>query len=259
MGSQALYFWKMRRSDWASPLLVQPSALFSFFFLQSECSECIIKIQKVIPAERSLWNSSHLDSINHGTVMFHDNRMEGSDNLGQIKGGAVKSGNKYCFSQTFSPASDHKSAALCKWTLCFCVQVKPVQFTVQAIVTSSDLQFDQTELNFGYCSVYQSVRSSVLLTNLSLLPQDFGFVSIPEVRYDNLVILVQCYWSEDSVQTRNPAGRLSCCKHGRVPDAVLSGCVAFINPAVPGNIDHKTIGNHFLSFQHYRSPLIHCA
>ncbi|XP_070767007.1 cilia- and flagella-associated protein 74 [Enoplosus armatus] len=59
-------------------------------------------------------------------------------------------------------------------------QVKPVHFTVQAVVTSSDLQFDQTEVDFGYCSIYQSVKSSVRLTNLSLLPQDFGFVGVPE-------------------------------------------------------------------------------
>ncbi|XP_034393240.1 cilia- and flagella-associated protein 74 [Cyclopterus lumpus] len=59
-------------------------------------------------------------------------------------------------------------------------QVKPVHFTVQAVVTSSDLQFDRAEVDFGFCSVYQSVKSSVRLTNLSLLPQDFGFPGVPE-------------------------------------------------------------------------------
>ncbi|XP_071331418.1 cilia- and flagella-associated protein 74 isoform X2 [Trachinotus anak] len=59
-------------------------------------------------------------------------------------------------------------------------QVQPVHFTVQAVVTSSDLQFDRTEVDFGYCSIYQSVQSSVRLTNLSLLPQDFGFLGVPE-------------------------------------------------------------------------------
>ncbi|XP_070696380.1 cilia- and flagella-associated protein 74 [Pempheris klunzingeri] len=59
-------------------------------------------------------------------------------------------------------------------------QVKPLHFTVQAVVTSSDLQFDQTEVDFGCCSIYQSVKSSVRLTNRSLLPQDFGFLGIPE-------------------------------------------------------------------------------
>ncbi|XP_008283307.1 uncharacterized protein cfap74 [Stegastes partitus] len=59
-------------------------------------------------------------------------------------------------------------------------QVQPAQCTVQAVVTSSDLQFDQTEVDFGFCSIYQSVKSSVRLSNTSLLPQDFGFVGLPE-------------------------------------------------------------------------------
>ncbi|XP_039657369.1 cilia- and flagella-associated protein 74 isoform X5 [Perca fluviatilis] len=59
-------------------------------------------------------------------------------------------------------------------------QVKPVHFTVQAVVTSSDLQFEPTEVDFGICSIYQLVKSSVRLTNLSLLPQDFGFLGVPE-------------------------------------------------------------------------------
>ncbi|XP_071392092.1 cilia- and flagella-associated protein 74 [Centroberyx affinis] len=60
-------------------------------------------------------------------------------------------------------------------------QVRPVPFAVHAVITSSDLQFDQTQVDFGFCSVYQSVKTSVRLTNLSLLPQDFGFLGVPEV------------------------------------------------------------------------------
>ncbi|XP_071752484.2 cilia- and flagella-associated protein 74 [Centroberyx gerrardi] len=60
-------------------------------------------------------------------------------------------------------------------------QVRPVSFTVQAVITSSDLQFDRTKVDFGFCSIYQSVKTSVRLTNLSLLPQDFGFLGVPEV------------------------------------------------------------------------------
>ncbi|XP_035863811.1 cilia- and flagella-associated protein 74 isoform X3 [Sander lucioperca] len=59
-------------------------------------------------------------------------------------------------------------------------QVKPIHFTVQAVVTSSNLQFEPTEVDFGICSIYQLVKSSVRLTNLSLLPQDFGFLGVPE-------------------------------------------------------------------------------
>ncbi|XP_034446990.1 cilia- and flagella-associated protein 74 isoform X2 [Hippoglossus hippoglossus] len=59
-------------------------------------------------------------------------------------------------------------------------QVQPVHFTVQAVVTCTDLQFEPTEVDFGYCSVFHSVRSRVRLSNLSLLPQEFGFLGVPE-------------------------------------------------------------------------------
>ncbi|XP_026780950.3 cilia- and flagella-associated protein 74 [Pangasianodon hypophthalmus] len=59
-------------------------------------------------------------------------------------------------------------------------QVKPVPFTVHAVVTTSDLKFDHTEVDFGHCTVFESVQNTVRLTNLSLLPQDFGFVGIPK-------------------------------------------------------------------------------
>uniref|UniRef100_W5MG58 Cilia and flagella associated protein 74 n=1 Tax=Lepisosteus oculatus TaxID=7918 RepID=W5MG58_LEPOC len=59
-------------------------------------------------------------------------------------------------------------------------QARPVPFTVHAVVTTSDLEFGRKELDFGHCSIYESVRTSVLLTNHSLLPQDFGFVGIPK-------------------------------------------------------------------------------
>uniref|UniRef100_A0A674PN85 Calcium channel, voltage-dependent, L type, alpha 1D subunit, b n=1 Tax=Takifugu rubripes TaxID=31033 RepID=A0A674PN85_TAKRU len=58
--------------------------------------------------------------------------------------------------------------------------VKPVQFIVNAIVTTSDLHFDLSEVDFGDCSIYYPVEKSVGLTNLSLLPQEFGFVGVPE-------------------------------------------------------------------------------
>ncbi|GAA6108298.1 cilia- and flagella-associated protein 74 isoform X1 [Tachysurus ichikawai] len=59
-------------------------------------------------------------------------------------------------------------------------QAKPVPFAVHAIVTTSDLKFDRTEVDFGHCTVFESVQTTVRLTNLSLLPQDFGFVGIPK-------------------------------------------------------------------------------
>jgi len=60
-------------------------------------------------------------------------------------------------------------------------QTRPVQFTVNAIVTSSDLEFDVDDVDFGYCGINESVVYTVKLTNHSILPQMFGFVKVPDV------------------------------------------------------------------------------
>ncbi|XP_072281754.1 cilia- and flagella-associated protein 74 isoform X2 [Pyxicephalus adspersus] len=59
-------------------------------------------------------------------------------------------------------------------------QTRPVIFTVHAIVTTSDLEINPTEVDFGYCTIFESVQTSIQLTNKSILPQEFGFVGIPE-------------------------------------------------------------------------------
>ncbi|XP_073675909.1 cilia- and flagella-associated protein 74 [Garra rufa] len=53
-------------------------------------------------------------------------------------------------------------------------------FMVHAVITSSDLQFNHTEVDFGHCSIYESAQITVRLTNSSLLPQEFGFVGNPK-------------------------------------------------------------------------------
>ena len=60
-------------------------------------------------------------------------------------------------------------------------QTRPVPFVVHAIVTNSDLQFNTTEIDFGHCTIYESVRTTIQLTNKSILPQEFGFMGLPEV------------------------------------------------------------------------------
>ncbi|XP_071839784.1 cilia- and flagella-associated protein 74-like isoform X2 [Apostichopus japonicus] len=59
-------------------------------------------------------------------------------------------------------------------------QTAPVPFTVHAVVTSSDLEFDQTNLDFGFCTIHESVIYTVHLTNRSILSQKYGFVNLPE-------------------------------------------------------------------------------
>ncbi|XP_077980899.1 cilia- and flagella-associated protein 74-like isoform X2 [Glandiceps talaboti] len=59
-------------------------------------------------------------------------------------------------------------------------QTAPVPFTVHAVVTNSDMEFDTDFIDFGFCSIYESVVTTVKLTNKSILSQSFGFVSIPD-------------------------------------------------------------------------------
>jgi len=58
-----------------------------------------------------------------------------------------------------------------------------VQFSISAIVTTSDLEFDVSDIDFGHCTIYEAVTKSVQLTNNSMLPQQFGFVGLPEVYF----------------------------------------------------------------------------
>ncbi|EPY86806.1 hypothetical protein CB1_000298007 [Camelus ferus] len=59
-------------------------------------------------------------------------------------------------------------------------QIKPVEFTLHAIVTTSDLELSPSGVDFGYCSIYEAVRTQVSLCNHSLLPQEFGFIGLPK-------------------------------------------------------------------------------
>ncbi|XP_010187029.1 PREDICTED: uncharacterized protein CFAP74, partial [Mesitornis unicolor] len=59
-------------------------------------------------------------------------------------------------------------------------KAKKVNFTVHAIVTTSDLEISPAQINFGYCTIYEAVQANVVLTNKSILPQEFGFVGLPE-------------------------------------------------------------------------------
>lgn len=59
-------------------------------------------------------------------------------------------------------------------------QNKTVNYSLHAIVTTSDLEFDVQDIDFGFCTVYETVTATVNLTNKSILCQPFGFVKLPE-------------------------------------------------------------------------------
>ncbi|XP_051894977.1 LOW QUALITY PROTEIN: cilia- and flagella-associated protein 74 [Pristis pectinata] len=59
-------------------------------------------------------------------------------------------------------------------------QVRLIPFTVHAVVTSSDIEIDHQTIDFGPCSIYETVRKTVRIRNKSILSQEFGFVGVPE-------------------------------------------------------------------------------
>ncbi|KAL4221191.1 hypothetical protein ACF0H5_019455 [Mactra antiquata] len=59
-------------------------------------------------------------------------------------------------------------------------QTAPVPFTVTAVVTNSDMEFDTTEINFGDCTIYETTKTTIKLSNKSILPQEYGFVGHPQ-------------------------------------------------------------------------------
>ncbi|CAG2192855.1 unnamed protein product [Mytilus edulis] len=59
-------------------------------------------------------------------------------------------------------------------------QTQPVPFTVQAVVTTSDMEFDITNINFGCCTIHESTKTRIRLSNKSILPQEYGFVGLPD-------------------------------------------------------------------------------
>ncbi|XP_055958483.1 cilia- and flagella-associated protein 74 isoform X1 [Patella vulgata] len=59
-------------------------------------------------------------------------------------------------------------------------QTQPVTFTVCAVVTNSDIEFDVSNIDFGFSTIYESVKKSIKVTNKSILPQQFGFLGLPE-------------------------------------------------------------------------------
>ena len=48
-------------------------------------------------------------------------------------------------------------------------------------MTSSDIEFNVTEIDFGFCTVFESVRQTITITNKSVVPQPFGFCGVPDV------------------------------------------------------------------------------
>ncbi|CAF3926048.1 unnamed protein product [Adineta steineri] len=59
-------------------------------------------------------------------------------------------------------------------------QIRTVPFSISAVLTTSDLQFDIEQIDFGCCTTSESVVANINLKNNSLLAQPFGFVNLPD-------------------------------------------------------------------------------
>ena len=92
----------------------------------------------------------------------------------------VRLAGKKCFTSNFLPYTFivFFLTFLYGW---FSLQTRPVPFKVRAVVTSSDIEFNLQDIDFGFCTVYESVRRTVTITNKSVLPQPFGFCGVPDV------------------------------------------------------------------------------
>ena len=60
-------------------------------------------------------------------------------------------------------------------------------------MTSSDFQFDTDHVDFGYCTIFESVRKTINLQNKSVLSQAYGFISAPEVSVCSFLSLSRFY------------------------------------------------------------------
>lgn len=53
-------------------------------------------------------------------------------------------------------------------------------FTVLAYVTPSELTFFPSTLDFDCCTTHESIYCTLTITNTSSVPQQFGFINIPD-------------------------------------------------------------------------------
>ena len=81
-----------------------------------------------------------------------------------------------------------------KFNLLF-LQTSSVPFFIKSVVTSSDIELSKHNIEFGKCTVYESVITSINMTNKCCLPQDYGFVHLPKVLLIHPSIYLSIYLS----------------------------------------------------------------
>ena len=148
--------------QWTSFLLFAPSLLDAFY-----CSNVIAEMYSY---------RSHLDLM----ITIFSMSLRFGDKLNSNCG--CENGGKKYFTTNFLPYTFIVDKVFLTFMYgWFSLQTRPVPFKVRAVVTSSDIEFNMQDIDFGFCTVYESVRRTVTITNKSVLPQPFGFCGVPDV------------------------------------------------------------------------------
>lgn len=79
-------------------------------------------------------------------------------------------------------------------------QANKLQLIVDAVITTTDLVLSPNPINFGFAEIHETVVTRLLITNNSLLPQNFGIVELPEVSV-RLTHMIIYFFFLENVQT----------------------------------------------------------
>ena len=63
-----------------------------------------------------------------------------------------------------------------------------MRFNILATLTTPSLEFGTSQMDFGCCGTQESVKCALDVTNKSLLPQQVGFIGLPNVRTEVVVV-----------------------------------------------------------------------
>jgi hypothetical protein len=64
-------------------------------------------------------------------------------------------------------------------TLTVANQAQPLHLFVYGIITGYDIEVSDKKVNFGPCTINESVKKTISITNNTMLPQDYGFLDLP--------------------------------------------------------------------------------
>lgn len=67
----------------------------------------------------------------------------------------------------------------------------PLTCTFQAILDDPELRVEPTHIDCGLCSTAETVQKKLTIQNMSLAPEHFGFVDLPDVKSIRIGMIIQ--------------------------------------------------------------------